>query len=356
MAFQRRAVASGATVLAAALLYPALLSAQSLTIKREALALTDPMKYNVPLRTAPAKSIELTSAEDGYVRQVHFKPGEKVSSQQEALRLEDSRQKLVVERARANLQAAKIEQKIADAKKDEDLQALAKARLDAAAADLKIAELELERTIVKVPFPGELFRIHVVAGQFSRAGEPLMTLADTSSLIVEIPVDRTKVKTGTEVELNIENATVKSKIQSLLPPDARFEPLRNMVGSLSSAVVSIDNSKGEFFAGQTVYTKLIPKQPFAQVPTASISNQPDGKRQVQVLRKEVVRDIPVDILTQVGTDKVFVAGPFSDGDELILTSSQPLKDGQQVRPQTASTAAAATTTPGTPTTAPKTGF
>jgi membrane fusion protein (multidrug efflux system) len=328
-------------------------AAQTVTIKREALSITDPKEYNIPLRTVPAKSLDLSAPYDGVVRSVLVEAGKPVSAQAEAIRFDDTRQRLLLDRAKANVQAAKAELKIAEGKGG-DVEAAAQARLDAAQADLKLAELDVEKTIVKAPFSGEVFRVHVLPGQFVRGGEPLVTVADTSSLLVEIPADRLVVtkkpdadaKKAVEVELLVESTPVRGKVQAVLPPAPRFDPLRNIVPALVTAVVQIDNPKKDLLAGQTVYTKLIPQHPFALVPTTAVSNQADGKRKVQVLRQGTVRDIPVDILTQKGTEEVFVAGTFLRGDEVIVTSSQPLADGQQVKQQTeAATAAASTPNP-----------
>jgi biotin carboxyl carrier protein len=342
----------GAVALTALHWQPGSATAQTVTIKREALAITDPKEYNVPLRTAPVKSLDLTAPQDSTVRSVFFEPGKTASAQSEAIRLDDTRQRLILERAKANLQAAKAEQKIAEGKGDADLLAAAEARAAAAQADLKLAEFDLEKTSIKVPFTGEVFRVHVIPGQFVRGGEPLMTIADISSLVVEIPADRAVVtkrptegdpKKPIEVELLVESTAVRGKVQAILPPAPRFDPLRNIVPSLVTALVQIDNSKKELTSGQTVYTKLIPQHPFALVATAAVANQPDGKRKVQVLRQGVVRDIPVEILTQKGTEEVFVAGTFTRGDEIIVTSSQPLTDGQQVKQQTEAAVAAGQT-------------
>jgi len=52
----------------AILALPARAFAQAVTIKREPLNLTDPAKYNIPLKTAPVKSVEITAPMEGYVR------------------------------------------------------------------------------------------------------------------------------------------------------------------------------------------------------------------------------------------------------------------------------------------------
>ncbi len=302
------------------------LVAQEVTLKREAISIADPKAYQVPLRTVPVKVLEITAPADGIVRQVLVKSGSKVPPQTEACRFDDEVQKLGVDRAKANLVAAKAELKIATEKKDANSEELAKAHITAAEADLKLAELQLERTSIKIPFAGDLFKVEIVPGQFVRAGQRLMTLVDASSMLVEVPVDRSQVKVGGDFELSIEKTPVKSKVQVILPPEQSFEPLRSLIHNLAMAVVQVDNSKGEFFAGQTVFTKVIPQHPFGHIPTAALQNNSDGNRKVQVLRQGVVRDIPVQELTQMGPDRLFVAGAFSPDDEVIVTSTLLTED------------------------------
>ena len=120
------------------------LVAQEVTLKREAISIADPKAYQVPLRTVPVKVLEITAPADGIVRQVLVKSGSKVPPQTEACRFDDEVQKLGVDRAKANLVAAKAELKIATEKKDANSEELAKAHITAAEADLKLAELQLE--------------------------------------------------------------------------------------------------------------------------------------------------------------------------------------------------------------------
>ena len=66
------------------------------------------------------------------------------------------------------------------------------------------------------------------------------------------------------------------------------------------------------------------------IPAARLDLQAAGGRKVQVIRQGVVRDVKVEPLSQQGTERIFVAGTFTQGDEIILSKSQPLKDGDQV--------------------------
>lgn len=300
-------------------------------IKREALKLTDPRTYKASLHLEAVRTIDLTAPVDGWVRTVSAKAGQKAKGQGEAVRLDDTRALLVLKRARANVQAAQVEKKLADAKSDADLAALADARLDAAQADLELAQLEADRLVVRSPFNGDVLRVYVVEGQFVRAGEKLATVADASRLQVEVPVERSEAAAGGTIGIKIEETLVKARIDVVLPLGEQFDALRELTISPASAVVSVDNAGGKFAPGQTVYSELIPLAPVALVPSNSVSNKSGGDRKVQVLRERVVRDVAVRILSKVGTDSVFVSGRFNEGDEVIVSSSRELADGTPLR-------------------------
>lgn len=306
-------------------------SAEQVIIQREALKLIEPDAYRVPLYLVPNRSLDLTPLMDGVVSAVLVKPGQRVSVQAEALRLDPAELQLIVDRAKANHRAAQIEAKIASGKNDPDLKELADARLQAAKADLDLATLRRERATIRAPFAGDTLRVHVVEGQLVRAGQPVLTIGDTSAMKVEVPVDRTQTQPGQTIDLRIEDRTVQGKVEAILPLAEKFEPLRDLVNSVASAVVVLDNARGEFKPGQTVYAPLIPRYPVAEVPNSAVQNGTDGTRNVQVVRENVIRDVPVEIFGSVGADRVHVSGPFAAGDEAVVSSSQPLADGSQIR-------------------------
>jgi len=304
---------------------------QEVVIRREALKLTDPKVYRASLHLQAVRTLALTSPADGVIRTISAKPGLKLNQQGEALRLDDQRQALILKRAKALFQAAKQEKRIAQTKADSELVGLADARLEAAQADLDIAQLEFDEGVVRAPFAGEIERVFVVEGQHVRAGERLATLIDPSRLMVEVPVERQAASVGGTIDIRVEDSTVKAKVESVSALTPEFEPLRELTISPATAIVSIDNSSGKFASGQTVYCDLIPLLPVTVVPTISVSNVADGTRRVQVLRENVVRDLSVRILGKVGTDDIFVSGRFSDGDEVIVSSTRALADGTPLR-------------------------
>ena len=306
---------------------------EPVVIHREALRLIDPEQYQIPLQLLPGRSIHLAATTDGVVREVSVKPGGQIKKQVVALRLDDTEQQLRLQRAQANYKAAQLELQIAGSDKRSSARVdLARARLDAAKADLDLARLHLERTNLRAPFAGQVFRIQAVAGQWVKAGQPLLTLADTARLTLELPVDRKQAAVGKPLTLRIEKNTVQATVTSLLPVGRRFEPLRKFVPSIASAAVSIDNSAGQFRAGQTAYSPLIPRHPVAEVASSAISNADKGSREVQVVRDGIIRNIRVQLLGPVGEDRGYISGPFAAGDEVIIDSSEELPDGTRIRP------------------------
>lgn len=312
-------------------------------IKREAAHVEPPHKYKVTLALEPIRSVTLTAPMDGIVRQVEGKPNAKIQAQTEVVRLDTTVAKLNLARADAGLKLALAEQK-QNADKDELQKTVSQARVDIARAESDLAKYQLEQASVRAPFVGELQRVLVSEGQFVRAGDPLAIVVDNTKLRAEVPVERAQAVQGKALPIKIESAEVESKIEAVLPLDARFGAVRDVFESVASAIIVVDNPEGRFKPGQTVFVPLIPRQPVAEVPAGAIGNLQDGQRKVQVVRHMVVRDIPVSLMGSVGLNRLYVSGPFAEGDEVIYETSHQLSDGFQMKLSAAATAAAA---PGT---------
>ena len=300
-------------------------------IQRAALRLRDPISFQVPLRLEPIRSLQITAPVDGVIRSIHVKAGQQADLQAEAIRFDDTMPQLLMKRATAKLKVAEIELDQAKAKSDATQTALAQAKLDVAKAESDLAKHRFDNTSIRIPFVADVFRVFVEVGQFVRAGDPLLSVGDTSRLQVEIPVDREQAAVGKSIKLRIETKTIDAKIDKVLPVDEKFESLRALANSLVSAIVIVDNPQRTFHPHQAVYAELIPRHPVVEVQTSSIANGADGQRNVQVLRDSLIRNIGVQLLGQVGVDRVFVSGPFSPNDEVIVKSSQPLPDGTLIR-------------------------
>jgi membrane fusion protein, multidrug efflux system len=327
---------------------PVAVAGDQVVVKRESPRILPPQEYRVSLVLEPYTLVTLTAPHDGLVRQIAAKSGQKLIAQAELLRFDNTEARFRLQRAAALHKAATLEQKLAakDASQDE----LAKARVEAAKADLDLAQYHLDQTAVRAPLAGEVLRVLVSEGEYVRAGEPLIQFGDLTRMKVEIPVSRSEVQVDQTLAVNVDSAEVEAKVEAILPLAPRFDPLRDLFDSIASAVIVIDNPGGKLQPGQSVFVPMIPRQPIVQVASSAVGNLPDGQRKVQVIRASTVRDVPVQLLGGQGPTRTFVSGPFLEGDEVIYESSHLLADGFQLKSASLSSATGngPATAPGAP--------
>ena len=127
---------------------------------------------------------------------------------------------------------------------------MAQARLDAAKARAELAQLELTRCTLKHPFAGKIINAPVSGGQYVTKGQTLAELADYSILKVLVPVDRTAVKAGGDLELIIEGKPLAGKVSALVPLPETYAPLRELATPWAAAWVNINNASGDHEPGR----------------------------------------------------------------------------------------------------------
>ncbi len=313
-----------------------------IVIRRQRIHVRPAEKYQVSMHLDPVRTVRLAAPFDGIVKSILHKPGDRLESETEVVRMDTTEKQLLLERAKALYKAAQIEnEQTAPLKRDAFGTRLAEARLQAAKADLDLASYRVEQWTIRAPFKSEVFRVEVSEGQVVRMGDPLVTIGDTTSLKVEIPVDRLSTAPAQNVQIKVDDGMANATVDAVLPLAQRFEAIRDLLPSAASAVVRVPNVDGRLKAGQTVFSPLIPRDPVSELPNSCLANVPDGTRKIQVLRNNVIRDVPVATLAPVGPDRIFVSGAFDPSDEVILSTSQELPDGTVVRSMSAAAVAAA---------------
>ncbi len=319
--------------LLAVLAFPSLAAAQQrVEVKRMRLRLIDPQQYRVTLQLEPSTMIDLVAPADGYLRSLEHQAGATVRQEETVARMENAEAQFELERAKALQRVAEIELDLAKEKGDSRGVELAQANATAAEANAQLANLKFERTTLRSPIAGIVFETGASPGRFLRAGDLVATVGDTTKLVVELPMARSAAAEGTEIDLDVADKTVKARIERVQPLSSKYDAIRDIVVDAVSAVVVVDNSKGDFAVGQTVRTPLIPENPVCIVPNSAIGNlEGNGGRKVQVIRSNVVTDVPVQVMSGVGESTSYVSGALTEEDELITSSSIPLEDGIQVR-------------------------
>lgn len=305
---------------------------EPVVIQRKKLALNAPDRYRIPISLSPSRKVTLTAAFDGVVKSIDVKVGQVVKPQVNLVRFDSERIKLVRNQAIAAKAVAEIELKQAKTARNSDQIKLAEARLALAEAELELAQFDESQTSVQSPYDGSVLKIHVQHGQRVQKGASIVTFANLSQLVCRIPVDRKSVAVGQSLELTVEDTTVDGSISAITELDASQQALRDLAVSVATAEVTLANDTGDLADGQAVFAALVPSDPVTRVPIESVSTASAGKRIVQILRDHVVRNIAVTLHGQVGTRDVFVSGAFSEGDEVIVSSSVELAELTSVRP------------------------
>jgi HlyD family secretion protein len=138
-----------------------------------------------------------------------------------------------INRLIAQLDAARARQELLEAPARDDEVRRARAKVAAAAAQLKLARHECEKTTLRAPYSAQVLRINVHAGELSdpEATEPALIVADTSRLYVRAYVDEydaPRVQKGLNARLSADglgDRELRGRVVRLAPRMSQ-KPLR----------------------------------------------------------------------------------------------------------------------------------
>ena len=203
-------------------------------------------------RDAKVSADVVTIAPDvaGFVTTVLVKDNQMVHRGDVLLIIDQARYKRALEMAQANLAArkaemvmrqhnadrrAKLTQLSITAEDKEDAQhqaASATASYEQAAADLSMAQLNLDRTVLRAPVNGFITNFTLVTGQYASVGTKVLAIIDSDSYRVSGYFEETKlpaIKLGDRVEIYL---------MSGVPP------LKGHVESISRGITDRENADG----------------------------------------------------------------------------------------------------------------
>lgn len=159
---------------------------------------------NVYGRTEPARSVTLKAETVARVEEIVAPRGTRVERGEVIVRLDVRDRRAQLERARAEVTAAKLryeaEQKLQhESFASETRLAEARAQYEAAEAELKRIEIDLANTAIRAPFDGVVQQQLVEKGDYVALGDPVATFVDTNTLVVTGSVaetERAHLETG----------------------------------------------------------------------------------------------------------------------------------------------------------------
>src|SRR5688572_6717561 len=144
---------------------------------------------NVSGRTAPARTVELKAETSGRVVAVPVRRGARVRAGELLIRLDAGERVARLDETRARLRQRELEYEGTLKLKPEGyvsdtLLAQSAAELESARAELRAAQLDLERMQIRAPFDGALQERQVEIGDYVSPGNAVATFVDDRTLVV----------------------------------------------------------------------------------------------------------------------------------------------------------------------------
>ncbi len=298
-------------------------------IETAPIELVAPERYQLSEVLEPVRKVTLIAPEDGVIRGLSAHLGQVVREGAELAELDRNE---ALARVKIAAAAVKEKQALLDSKTADPT--VVRYQLEEAEARAELARILLDRCTLKAPFAGLITAVPTTIGQFVLKGTVIAELADVSSLKTRQPIDRRKAAVGGKLTLEIEDQTVEGTIQAVVPLPDDYVVLRELATPFALAWVSAHNLKGDLVPGLRVRSASVPRAPIAVVPKPSIKHDDRdsaGGAMVQVIRNEYVVNVPVQILGEVGPERMQITGAFRGADSLVVASSSPLLAGTLVR-------------------------
>jgi multidrug efflux system membrane fusion protein len=262
-------------------------------------------------KTAPARIVEINAETDGRVIETGVDRGERVSQGAVIVRLDERDRAARLAQARATVRQREVEFEGRQRLKGESYVSEAQlqeaaALLEAARAEQKRAELDIEYTYIAAPFDGALQERHVEIGDFVKVGDPVATFVDDRSIIVSAAVseyDARYVTRGEEAEARLATGETVSGLIRYVAPVAD-DATRTFTVELV-----VDNPNGALRAGMSAELMIPAERVFAhEISPSLLTLDDEGNVGVKIVNDEgLVEFYPADIALST-SEGVYVAG------------------------------------------------
>ncbi len=224
-------------------------------------------------RTAPARTAALSAETDGRVTTLPVARGARVKSGEVLVGLDERDRSARLSEARAAVK--QFETEYAGQRKlfesgsyvSESALAATAASLERARTELKRAEIDIENMSIRAPFAGQLQDRSVEIGDYVRAGDPVATVVDNLTLIVEGSVPEQSafaLRAGIEAMATLVNGeTVNGRLRYVAP-------VAETATRTFKIELEISNKDAKIPAGVTATMQIPVGQVYAQLMAPSL--------------------------------------------------------------------------------------
>jgi membrane fusion protein (multidrug efflux system) len=332
-----------------------------IVVREEPVALS----AELPGRTSPYETSDVRPQVDGIVRARLFTEGDYVRAGQPLYRIDPASYEARVSSARAALARARASTIAAEGQVkryaelvkrnfvsrqlyDNALSAAGEARADveAQAAALRSAQIDLDRTTIRAPISGRIGRSLYTTGALVQAGQenPLTTIQRLDPIYVDIQQSSSDLLRLREQTLSGQVTSDKAPVRLQLESGSAYP----MTGTLSFADVTVDPATGSqairavfpnpqhillpgmFVRGeisQGVQTRGI------LVPQRAVNRDERGRPTVLVVGAKNMSELRVVQADRTVGESWLVTGGLKPGDRVIVEGGPLLRPGIPVKPE-----------------------
>ena len=197
-------------------------------------------------------------------------------------------------------------------------------------ADIDRLEYEISRKEVIAPFSGYVAAEHTQVGEWVHTGGPVVTLVDTSRVLIKVDVPETyavNIKTDSMAHVTIDSLDKKpisASVYAMPPkgdPNARTFPIHIRVPNPDKRIKSGMAATVSFNLGAKRMLTLLPKDAIVT----------DGnQRLVYVVANDTVAPISINVVGYHDNNAA-VQGDLKPGQQVVVRGNERLRPGQSVK-------------------------
>ncbi|WP_052910974.1 efflux RND transporter periplasmic adaptor subunit [Riemerella anatipestifer] len=289
------------------------------------------------------KNIEVRAQGKGFLDKIYVDEGQYVKAGQVLFRIMPQVYEAEFMKTRAEVEQARIEYQNASILAGNNIvskneKALAKAKLDAASAEMRMAQLHLSFTTIRAPFSGVINRIPLKLGSLIEEGDLLTSLSDNTNVYAYFNVSEPEYLSYQT------NANERSKQQvTLVMANGQEHPekgfIQNIEGEFNNETGNIafrakfPNSDLLLRNGQTGKVRMeIPVKNALIIPQKATYEIQDQKYVFVVDKNGKVESRNIKVTYSL-PDIYVVSSGLSAGDKILLEGVQKVRDNDVVKTQ-----------------------
>lgn len=287
------------------------------------------------------KNIEIRAQEKGFLEKIFVDEGQYVQAGQTLFRIMPKLYQAELLKAKAEVEQASIELKNASTLAGNNIvskneKAMAKAKLDAANAEMKLAQIHLSFTDIKAPFSGVINRIPLKLGSLVDEGDLLTSLSDNTSIYTYFNVSEPEYlsyqthvadRGSNRVSLitaNGETYLQKGEIQTI---EGEFD---NETGNIAFRA-KFPNPDKLLRNGETGKVQMaVPVHNALIIPQKATYEIQDQKYVFVIDKNGMAKSRNIKIAYEL-PDLYVVSSGISKGDQILLEGVQKVKDDQKIK-------------------------